>query len=185
MYTLSKDDYTVKVTPCEDPINPRQEYDHMDVMVCWHKRYTLGDEQPKVNPDQYVIPDGALVVPLYMLDHSGLSVSSKPFSCPWDSGQIGFSYCTLEMANRHMGTSSSSFDDDYEGKPFRESCLEYIESGIKEYDSYITGDVYDITLKDEYGDVIDSLHSVFGYECAKEEASSMIEEAIKSHKEPI
>ena len=37
----------------EDPLNPRKEWDHAATMVCWHRRYDLGDEQPTCEPGDY------------------------------------------------------------------------------------------------------------------------------------
>ena len=37
----------------EDPLNPRKEWDQAATMVCWHRRYDLGDEQPSGDPTDY------------------------------------------------------------------------------------------------------------------------------------
>lgn len=34
----------------------------------------------------------AIVLPLYMYDHSGIIIRTYPFDCQWDSGQVGFIY---------------------------------------------------------------------------------------------
>lgn len=36
-------------------------------------------------------PD-VLLMPLYLYDHSGITISTSEFCDPWDSGQIGFIY---------------------------------------------------------------------------------------------
>lgn len=36
--------YTLKIEQEEYPFDPRQEYDHLGTMLCWHNRYSLGDE---------------------------------------------------------------------------------------------------------------------------------------------
>lgn len=41
---------------------------------------------------------GATILPLYMYEHSGIALSTTPFSCPWDSGRLGFVIMTKEMA---------------------------------------------------------------------------------------
>ena len=40
------------------------------------------------------------ILPLYLYDHSGLSMNTSGFSCPWDSGQVGWIYCNNEKALR-------------------------------------------------------------------------------------
>lgn len=34
-------------------MNPRENHDNLGTMVCWHSRYILGDEQPKIAPDSW------------------------------------------------------------------------------------------------------------------------------------
>ena len=34
--------------------------------------------------------DKYVILPLYLYDHSGITISTGPFSCPWDSGQVGW-----------------------------------------------------------------------------------------------
>ena len=35
-----------KIYTDEDAANPRTEFDNVGTMVCWHRGYNLGDEQP-------------------------------------------------------------------------------------------------------------------------------------------
>lgn len=37
---------------------------------------------------------GLIVLPLHLYDHSGITMSTGGFSCPWDSGQVGYIYVT-------------------------------------------------------------------------------------------
>ena len=37
--------YTINIDYDEDPMNPRTDWDNAAVMVCWHRRYNLGDLQ--------------------------------------------------------------------------------------------------------------------------------------------
>lgn len=43
------------------------------------------------------------IVPVYMYEHSGISLSCSPFSCGWDSGMIGFMICDREQAEMTLG----------------------------------------------------------------------------------
>ena len=43
MMTVSSDGYKLSVFRDEDAPNPR-EWDNLGRMVCWHRRYNLGDE---------------------------------------------------------------------------------------------------------------------------------------------
>lgn len=45
------------------------------------------------------------IKPLYMLDHSGLTLSLSSFKNPWDSGQLGFLYVTKQNMKEYFGTA--------------------------------------------------------------------------------
>ncbi|GFD77265.1 hypothetical protein KUL118_01270 [Tenacibaculum sp. KUL118] len=47
-------DITIKIERDGDIESPR-EWDNVGTMVCWHRRYNLGDEQPSVSYDDYRI----------------------------------------------------------------------------------------------------------------------------------
>lgn len=95
---------TYKVVHDEDAPNPRKEFDCFGKMVCFHRRYDLGDKHDLKAEDfngwdeleAYLKEDlkAAVVLPLYLYDHSGITINTTGFSCPWDSGQVGFTYAT-------------------------------------------------------------------------------------------
>ena len=41
--------------------------------------------------------DGMVILPLYLYDHSGITMNTCGFSCPWDSGQVGWIYADKAM----------------------------------------------------------------------------------------
>lgn len=148
-------EYKLIIRPDSDPESPR-EWDNVGTMVCWHRRYNLGDEQPKESPSEWIrnlaadhvkaydaelIPDEHIqrildkhfiILPLYLYDHSGLSMSCSAFSCPWDSGQVGYIYCTKERALAECSTI--------------EKATEYLRNEVETYSQYLAGDVYGFEL---------------------------------------
>lgn len=124
-----------------DPSDPR-EWDTLGVMACFHKRYTLGDSHEYIKDDygsweefrHQLVLDGAVNLrPLYLYDHSGISISIGSFigraqHAEWDSGQVGYIY-TTEKALRDNGLTLEDADRILEGE-------------VETYDSYLTGQVY-------------------------------------------
>lgn len=43
------------------------------------------------------------ILPLYLYDHSGLTMNTSGFSCRWDSGQVGWIYCSHERCEKETG----------------------------------------------------------------------------------
>ena len=57
-----------------DPLNPRKEWDHAGTMVCFHKRYELGDKHDFPTPQAFRLwweqyGTGGTLLPLYLYDH--------------------------------------------------------------------------------------------------------------------
>jgi len=189
---------TIRVVSDDDPINPREDYDHLGTMVCWHSRYNLGDEQPKENAGEYlcrmaaevdagfsklndlydeairrgssracqrinrrlakervrVLAEHFVIKPLYLYDHSGITISTGSFSCPWDSGQVGFIYVPLKQMHEEW---NSKFPDGHTAQSWADKIL---DSEVAEYDAYLTGDIVGVIAEDEDGEEI---HSCWGY----------------------
>lgn len=112
-----------------DPPSPL-EWDNLGVIATWHKRYNLGDEQPKEDPTEFLknLPVGTIHLPIYMYDHSGLTLSTSPFNCPWDSGQLGFIYATPDNIEK-LGVSL-------------ENVEAQLQNEVAIYNDYVQGNVY-------------------------------------------
>jgi len=144
--------------------NPRKEFDNVGTMICFHRRYNLGDEDHGFDTPEDVQeylsenPD-VIALPLYLMDHSGVSMSVKPFGCPWDSGQVGVIIVTPEKLKSECIK--------------REKAIGILTGEVKTYNQYLTGDVYgfmlqEITKCDCCGEskleVIDSCCGFFGFD---------------------
>lgn len=152
------------------PASPRS-WDNLGIIATWHRRYALGDEQPKEEPEEYIknLPEGTVILPVYMYDHSGITLNTSGFSCPWDSGQLGIIYATPEQIEK-MGVKLTNVEIQLQGE-------------IETYNQYVEGNVYGFTRfkvvacpmcghKEE--EDIDSCWGFFGYD---HKASGLLEAA--------
>ena len=98
-----------------------------------------------------------IILPLYLYDHSGITISTGPFSCPWDSGQIGYIYITKEKARKEYNWK-------YMTKSRIKKIIGYLEGQVETYDQYLTGDVYGYRISNEDDDHIDSCWGFFGHD---------------------
>lgn len=101
-------------------------------------------------------------LPLYLYDHSGITMSTGKFSCPWDSGQVGFAFITRERALSEYGGKILT-------AATRAKALALIVGEVETYDMYLTGDVWGYVLEDADGEQIDSLWGCYGLDYAREE----------------
>lgn len=145
---------SIKIIHDSYPENPRKFYDHLGTMVCWHIRYTLGDIQPKQDPSEWFDENGIcdlVYLPLYLYDHSGITMSTKPFSCPWDSGQVGYIIATKESIKKIYGKKI----------PTKEQIKDHLQSEVKEYDNYLTDNVWGF-IENEGEETEESCFGFFG-----------------------
>jgi hypothetical protein len=156
-------------TYSEDAESPRTMYDNLCTMLCFHNRYNLGDTDSLLrkkgfnyDSDDYdsweemekaIIKENdiAIILPLWLYDHSGLTISFGR-TCSWDSGQVGF-----------ILVDKATIRKEYSCKRISKKLLlkveEILKNEVKEYDSYLRGDVYDLnqyTISDEYMSEIES-----------------------------
>lgn len=177
--TIEKNGKIIEIHVDVDPQNPRDPNNQYndDVMVCFHGRYKLGDEHAYKSDDyngwdemkEQIEKDNDIadILPLYLYDHSGITISTTDFNDRWDSGQIGFIYITKAKAREtHMCKRLT--------KKVMEQVHKNLLASVETYDQYLRGDVYGYIIKDkETGEEVDSCWGFFGEKCCVEEAESI------------
>ena len=140
--------YNIKIYQDEDPLNPRTEWDNFGHMVCFHGRYTLGDKHTMSIEDVKDILGRSDVValPLYLYDHSGITMSCKPFSCPWDSGQVGIIYVTYEEIKKEFSIQKVT-------PKYIEKIRKVLMNEVETYDKYLRGDVLGYVIEKDGRDI--------------------------------
>ena len=142
--TLEIDDITIEICQDYDPENPR-EWENLGTMICWHKQYNLGDSNTDYSLNDYnsaeelfdaIKKDSLVVLPLYLYDHSGISMSVGSFvgrapHAEWDSGMVGYIYATKE-AIKAEGVDIATAE-------------EILRKEVEIYDKYLQGDFYGYT----------------------------------------
>lgn len=78
------------------------------------------------------------IMPLYVYDHSGVTYSTSPFSCRWDSGQVGWVFTTrYDFAQWRDCTFNE------------EEAMKVIKSEVEYWDYYATGQAYQYMLEEK------------------------------------
>ena len=148
---------TVKIVLDDSPTNPR-EWSNVGTMVCFHGRYTLGDENQKISQEELeeLVQRGSVIsLPLYLYDHSGLTMKTSPFSCRWDSGQVGHIYVTREAVLKEYGKKILT-------KKLREMVLKQLKQEVETYNDYLQGNVYGFQVETPNGTHLDSCYGHYG-----------------------
>ena len=100
-----------------------------------------------------------VMLPLYLYDHGGITMSTSSFSCRWDSGQVGYIYCSTDKILKEYGNTNIDTLSKVESN---------LKSEVETYDQYLTGDVYGFKLYkvetcDKGHKHLDFLNSCYGF----------------------
>lgn len=154
----------LKMVHYNSPESPRC-WDNLSKMIFFGGYYHLGDkhdlrssdyngwdEMEKAIRREY---DCAIVQPIYMYSHSGSTISTSPFSCPWDSGQLGFAIVTREDIRKNWSIKRCT-------KKYVEHAQRILEGEVETLDQYVRGDIYGFEIEDENGEHEDSCWGFYG-----------------------
>lgn len=165
-----------------DGDSPR-DWDNLGTMVCFHKRYNLGDEHEYRHEDysgwaalEAAIQkneNAAVVLPMYMYDHSGITINTTGFNCPWDSGQIGFIFVSKDSLRKEFGVKKLS-------QKHYADARKILVQEVNTYDQFLRGDVYYFSVEDAEDNQIDSCGGIYGYEYCLAKAKAEVDYKIKS-----
>ncbi len=162
--TIKKDNIRLEIKQDLYPTSPRED-ENLAIMTCFHKRYNLGDEHDYKLSDfesweqlkKQIIKDEnpICIKPLYIYDHSSITISTTPFSCRWDSGQIGFIYIRKKDMLEGFGGKRCS-------KKLKTIAEKNIDAEVEVYDHYLNGEVfqYELYVNDELVDSCGGFYDV-------------------------
>ena len=130
--------------------SPRIMYDNLGIFMRFHKsRGLIGDEIMPV--DEYYLDytefddwdemeahiwehfDPAVVLRVYMFSHGGKTFNTTGFSCPWDSGQVGFIFASKEAVRKEYSMKRVT-------KKITNLVRKVLIAEIEDYDRWIRGE---------------------------------------------
>ncbi|WP_137887472.1 hypothetical protein [Pseudomonas sp. 2FE] len=159
---------SVEIVQDSDAENPRK-WDNLATMVCAHRRYDLGDESgtrealdliyenltdeqlDQIDFDASHVPDiekalqltgKAIILPLYLYDHSGITMKTTQFACRWDSGQVGFIFVSKAKVRSEMSWKRLTAER-------IERVHAMLVGEVTVYDQYLTGDVWGFRVTED------------------------------------
>ena len=185
-------DYFLTIDHENYPENPR-EWDNLTKMVCVHPKYNLlGDKHDykrndynswgELEKDIIKRENVGVILPLYIYDHSGITISTTPFGCKWDSTQIGFIYITRDIIfeNFKHRLINGVYVNKILTKKIKEIFTERLLNELKCYDQYLQNEVYsfEIVKDDERVEYCGGYYDID--ECIKE-GTDMVNDLINEN----
>jgi hypothetical protein len=174
---------TVNIFQDEDSESPRTSMDNLGKMICFHRRYNLGDKHDYKSSDYNSYAEmekaikkeenAAVILPLYLFDHSGITMRTTSFNDNWDSGQVGFIVVSKEKVREEYSVKRIN-------KKLLEKVTAYLVGEVETYDQYLRGDIYGFKIEDSEENEIDSSWGYYGIESVKQVAKQEAEHIIKA-----
>lgn len=136
-----------------DPANPRED-DNLGTMYCHHRRHSLGDvqfynsleerkamligwdaEEHQESAIDKEFDKRFIWLNLYVYEHSNIAMNTTGFSCPWDSGMVGFIAVDKAKVREEYGWKQLT--------PKRIQQIEgYLKGEVETYSQFLSGDVH-------------------------------------------
>jgi hypothetical protein len=171
--TIEYKSHIIHIRPDNDAENPR-DTDNFGTMICFHKRYNLGDKHSmsiegfkewlKENEKKLII------LPLYLYDHSGITMRTNPFNDYWDSGQVGYIYIEKDKAKKEFKSEKLM-------KEHIDKIKENLIQEVDVYDKYIAGNICGFVIEEPNFE--DSCWGFYDIKEAIRDAKGSIDENIK------
>jgi len=198
-YTKGKDGtiYRAQIMRDEDQFETPRDWDNLCNMYIWHRDYSLGDSTngkdlwdilydlmetylPEVDADdmsenemRLALPkDKIKIYPIYLYDHSGITISISgeyPYNDRWDGGISGFIIAERETIEE----AGCDWNNVYE----------IAKAEVDNYDMYLVGDVYGYIEDkylgdDEWEENVDSCWGFYSRKWGEELATEILGELI-------
>ncbi len=154
--TTQAQSVTIKIWHDSECPSPRED-GGFGRLALFHRRYRLGDGEFRT-PEELHEDEGfkrAIVkLPVYGYDHGGLVMNTTGFSCPWDSGQLGYIYITLADWTKSTGKRSVNAAS-------KKRIEDMLRSVVEEYSDWVSGNCWGYSIIED-GEVIDSCGGFIG-----------------------
>lgn len=143
--------------------NPRSDSNLGTMFCCRTPLLNIGDHVPNLKYERFKSWDGLewhieaelgarCILPIYIYEHRGITISTKAFAYACDSGRIGVIYTTRDRWDIFM-----------EGEVFDpELARDRLADEVDMYSAYLQGEVYKYRTLTPWDEEIDSCGSFYG-----------------------
>ncbi len=150
---VGPNDYNIDVYyhNCDyDDANPRH-WESSSVMATVNIRHKIGEVTLKTHGESlssdfriHLAKDAlqlkdVIYLPVFLYKHSGTTISTSPFYCPFDSGQIGFIYETKSQIRQEFGVKRIN-------KDLLDKIHERLKDEVDLMAAYIEGSVFEFSI---------------------------------------
>jgi hypothetical protein len=171
--TFQKDNIQVSIH-YDDTVESPREWENLGTMALFHKKYKVSNEDDLTIQQSIKIynSDDYICLPVYMYDHSGISLSTSnemyPFNDVWDAGQLGIIFVRKDKVRKEFGVKRIS-------SALKQRIIANLKAEVEAYGQFLNGDVF-VVDRLEDGEITDSCGGFFGFLAAEEYAKDLLED---------
>ncbi len=169
MKDKEENEYTLEVIQDEYPDDPRN-WSNVCTMVCWHRRYKLGDDHSFESPDEFMQhlyldvigkhwydnhesddwqdvykelqnTDLVLIKQINLYDHSGITISTSS-GYPYNDRWDSCCVGFIYVTKKTIFKECGGITEEN----WKDRADKYLEGEVQTYDQYLRGDVYGYAL---------------------------------------
>ena len=169
MKDKEENEYTLEVIQDEYPDDPRN-WSNVCTMVCWHRRYKLGDDHSFESPDEFMQhlyldvigkhwcdehesddwqdvykelqnTDLVLIKQINLYDHSGITISTSS-GYPYNDRWDSCCVGFIYVTKKTIFKECGGITEEN----WKDRADEYLEGEVQTYDQYLRGDIYGYVL---------------------------------------
>lgn len=166
--------------------SPR-DWCNIGTFYTWDSRYNSPDENPHSDARAFLISlcsdlpidcdeldfadlfdratRNAIILPVYKYEHSNIAYNTGGFSCPWDSGQVGFIWVSLADVRKEYSVKRVS-------AKLRQRVAGYLSGEVETYSQWVSGSVYGYSIGDD-----SDIGSCWGFYGFDHDTSGLLEHA--------
>jgi len=154
---------TVNIFYDDCPESPREWCNLGKFLVPDRCKYAKNESSLRLNWDNYeddaktMKAAGAIFLPVFVLDHSGVKFSTGSFGDPWDSGQIGFYVIERDDLKKEFPTWKRL------SKKRLDQLKRTMRAEVDVFSDYVDGNVYGYEVTDPAGALLDSCWGYYGF----------------------
>ena len=165
--TIEKSIFKANIYIDECPIDPLENDEFIfNIDLCHLKNYDIKTNNANFSDINH-IPAINLnrVYDIYAYIHSGITISTTPFSCPWDSGHAGYAWISNEDAEAYTP----------------EQLSKILKEEVELIDNYLAGDCYYFEIiNTQTGEELETLYGFYGIEDTEAELNATLQSYIDS-----
>jgi hypothetical protein len=174
--------YKIKIVADESPVNPRDN-DNLSKFYFFGGMKGYGDAHDLPDPRELGISTvaehadwfkrnlGGAILPIYGYSHSGVTFSTKPFSCKFDSGCAGFAVVAFDTIQKEFNPEKETVES------VIQKCAQNIIAEVETLNKYLNGGFCGYEILDGDAEVVASCYGYESEDDALEDAKAEIDTA--------